>query len=68
MKRDVCAFTEPGSFYPAYLNISQTEEGDYVVTVRATNMQCSQSVTVPKEKMLNLSDDLHYEFHAGSGG
>lgn len=66
--RTVCAFTEAGSSSPAFINISQNESGDYHVIVRGTGEQVGHSITIPRQKMQNLSDDLHYEFHAGSGG
>ena len=66
--RTIHAFTEPGHESPAFIIISQDDSGNYVVIVRQSGSQAGQSITIAREKMRNISDDLHYEFHSGSGG
>lgn len=66
--RTVCSFTESWYSNPAYFNASQDAAGNYVLTVRGAGEQCGQKIIIPRQTMQNLSDDLHYEFHNGSGG
>ncbi len=35
MSKTIFAYTPPGSFYPPYVNLSQTERGEYLLTVRS---------------------------------
>lgn len=47
-KKTVFAWTEPKGTFPAFVNLTETENGDVVISVRNRRASLPSDVTIPK--------------------
>ena len=67
MNKTAAGFTENGKYhsYPAYVNVSETNEKQFTVTVRSRDSQDASVIEMTREQITEFRDELSEYLNEG---